>query len=147
MVLQLDIYPGCVVVESGTGSGNMTVNFARAVSPNGHVHTFEYNADRVSVAVAEFEKIGISPLVSVTHSDVCGVAAEGCLKSSSASSGFESINDGIVDAVFLDLPAPWLAVGHAKRVLKAGRKLCSYSPCVEQVRLCRMVCRPSIEIY
>lgn len=113
----------------------MTTNFARAVSPNGHVHTFEYNADRVSMAVTEFEKTGLSPLITVRHSDVCGEApiAESPSLPSGLSYGFHGVSDSSVDAVFLDVPAPWLAVGHAKRVLKTGRSICTYSPCVEQV--------------
>lgn len=135
VTLQLDLYPGCVVVESGTGSGNMTVNFARAISPNGHVHTFEYNADRASMAIAEFEKIGLASLITVKHGDVCGEppAVLDDHSSSNIVFGFDGICDSSVDAVFLDVPAPWLAVGHAKRVLKTGRSVCTYSPCVEQV--------------
>ena len=123
----------------------MTVNFARAIAPNGHIHTFEYNADRASMAVAEFEKIGLASLVTVKHGDVCGSPppktssepqTSECanLPSSDIVYGFDGVGDSTVDAVFLDVPAPWLAVGHAKRVLKTGRSVCTYSPCIEQVR-------------
>ena len=54
--LKLDVHPGCVVVESGTGSGCMTLSLARAVYPNGHVHTFEYNGVRAEKAREEFKK-------------------------------------------------------------------------------------------
>lgn len=128
------------MVESGTGSGNMTVNFARAVAPSGHIHTFEYNGDRASKAIAEFEKIGLSSLVTVKHGDVCAsppAAIDTSQQPKPVSDlvyGFDGVCDSSVDAVFLDVPAPWLAVGHAKRVLKAGRSVCTYSPCIEQVR-------------
>lgn len=35
--------------------------------------------------------------------------------------------------MFLDVPEPWLALHHVKRVLRGGRTLCCYSPCIEQV--------------
>ena len=52
----LDVFPGCTVVESGTGSGCMTLSLARAVYPSGKVHTFEFNAVRAVKAAEEFEK-------------------------------------------------------------------------------------------
>lgn len=64
-------------------------------------------------------------LAKVVHRDVCAGRAEG--------GGFGEELDGKADAVFLDLPEPWLAVEHAKLALKGSRKVCSYSPCIEQV--------------
>jgi len=52
----LDLFPGCVVAESGTGSGCMTLAMARCVSPNGHVYTYEYNPNRAETAAEEFKK-------------------------------------------------------------------------------------------
>lgn len=56
VTMMLDVYPGCRVVESGTGSGCMTLSLARAVSPNGHVFTYEYNGVRAEKAREEFER-------------------------------------------------------------------------------------------
>lgn len=47
--------------------------------------------------------------------------------------GFSGVEDGRADAVFLDVPEPWLALHHTFRVLRPGKTLCCYSPCIEQV--------------
>ncbi|KAJ3171826.1 tRNA (adenine(58)-N(1))-methyltransferase catalytic subunit trmt61a [Irineochytrium annulatum] len=117
----LEMKPGAVVVESGTGSGSFSHSIARAISPNGKLHTFEYHQERADKAKAEFAEHGLSELIEVECRDVC-------------KDGFGL--DGVADCVFLDLPSPWEAVPSAKAAMKAGRvgRLCSFVPCVEQVQ-------------
>jgi tRNA (adenine57-N1/adenine58-N1)-methyltransferase catalytic subunit len=38
------------VLESGTGTGAMSHSLMRAVSPSGHLHTFEFNETRATLA-------------------------------------------------------------------------------------------------
>jgi tRNA (adenine57-N1/adenine58-N1)-methyltransferase len=120
IAMQLDVAPGCVVCECGTGSGNMTVSLARAVAPDGLVNTFEYNKVRADQALVEFEQLGLNGIIKGHCADVCA-------------DGFVGQAPGSVDAVFLDVPEPWRAISYAKDILKPGRGICCYSPCIEQV--------------
>src|SRR5918912_2685734 len=51
-----DIYPGATVVESGLGSGSLTLALLRAVGPTGRVIVYEQRADMISAAVANIRK-------------------------------------------------------------------------------------------
>ncbi|KAI8871752.1 tRNA methyltransferase complex GCD14 subunit [Ramicandelaber brevisporus] len=121
---QLDLRPGAVVLEAGTGSGSFSHSIARTIAPHGHLHTFEYHEERVSKARAEFQRHGLCPeLITIRHRDVCKEGA------------FDDV-EGVADAVFLDLPSPWEAVVHAKKAFKQHRvgRVCCFSPCIEQVQ-------------
>ncbi|KAG6950924.1 hypothetical protein JG687_00013943 [Phytophthora cactorum] len=112
---------GSRVVESGTGSGALTTSFARTVAPHGHVFTFEFNVHRAEIAREEFKRNGLESVITVDCRDAC-------------EKGFPVELEGSIDMVFLDLPSPWNAVGHAAKMLKQGGFFASYSPCIEQVQ-------------
>ena len=117
---KLNIKPGSVVIESGTGSGSFSHSIFRSLLPNGHLYTFEFHPERAKLAVEEFEKHGMSSLVTVEHRDV-------------VERGFGMVD--LADSVFLDLPATWEALKWAKEALKkdGSGRVCCFSPCIEQV--------------
>lgn len=106
IIFELEVKPGSVVIESGTGSGSLSHAFIRALKPNGHLHTFDFHEVRANQARDEFQQHGLGDFVTVYHRDVC-------------ENGFTEELNGKADAVFLDLPAPHLAVPHALKSLKS----------------------------
>ncbi|KAG2279719.1 hypothetical protein Bca52824_050939 [Brassica carinata] len=127
VLMYLEVVPGCIVLESGTGSGSLSTSLARAVAPTGHVYSFDFQEQRAVCAREDFETRGISSLVTVDVRDIQG-------------QGFPEKLSGLADSVFLDLPQPWLAVPSAAKMLKEDGVLCSFSPCIEQVqRTCEVL--------
>ena len=124
-----------MVLESGTGSGSLTTSLARAVAPWGHVHTFEYHAQRAEAAADEFASNGLSGVVTTLQRDI-------------ETLGFPEALAGQADGVFLDLPGPHKVVASAAASLRADGVFVSFSPCIEQARavLCGVpgFARPSI---
>eukprot|EP00124_Ichthyophonus_hoferi_P000828 Ihof_evm14s34 gene=Ihof_evmTU14s34 len=120
ITMYLDLKPGSVVVEAGTGSGSLSHGLARTIGPTGTLYTMDFHEVRAATAKKEFEAHGLGSVVVSSHRDVLG-------------QGFGL--KGVADAVFLDLPAPWDALDSAMDALKpTGGRICSFSPCLEQVQ-------------
>lgn len=75
----------------------------RTIAPTGHLHTVEFHQQRAEKAREEFQEHRVGRWVTVRNQDVCR-------------SGFGVSH--VADAVFLDIPSPWEAVGHAWDALK-----------------------------
>eukprot|EP00850_Spirogloea_muscicola_P019904 SM000202S05875 [mRNA] locus=s202:39817:45927:- [translate_table: standard] len=121
VVTGLELRPGSLVLESGTGSGSLTTSLARAVAPSGAVHTFDFHEARATAARDEFEQNGLANVVTVGQRDIQG-------------SGFPAHFKGCADAAFLDLPGPWLVVPSVAACLRPDGRFCAFSPCIEQVQ-------------
>lgn len=148
--------PGSVLIEAGAGSGSFTHAAARAVydgqAPkeqegfdtsnskrrrHGKVYSFEFHEHRAETLKGEIKEHGLDGTVELTYRDVC---AEGFVPTHTASPDMQ------VTSIFLDLPAPWLALKHLTRNPSANGStqpspldpststhLCTFSPCIEQV--------------
>ncbi|KAF9894863.1 tRNA (adenine-N(1)-)-methyltransferase catalytic subunit trm61 [Aspergillus nanangensis] len=139
--------PGSTVIEAGAGSGSFTHASVRAVFSGypttegqtekrtrrlGKVCSFEFHAQRAERVREEVHQHGLDGLVEVTHRDVY---ADGFLVGDAKTGTSPKAN-----AVFLDLPAPWLALKHLVRGGEASPLdpsspvyICTFSPCLEQV--------------
>jgi len=84
----------------------------------------------VNKAKADFTAMGFASYVTVTHRDVLDNGF--ILEATEDNTG--GVQEGSMDAVFLDLPRPHIAVVHAFKVLRKKGKVCNFSPCIEQVQ-------------
>ncbi|KAL2824045.1 tRNA methyltransferase complex GCD14 subunit-domain-containing protein [Aspergillus cavernicola] len=153
---RLGVRPGSTIIEAGSGSGSFTHASVRAVfngyptatatdpSPKPHrrrlgkVCSFEFHAQRAAKVHDEVNEHGLDGLVQVTHRDVY---QDGFLLNDSTGTLSTSPK---ANAIFLDLPAPWLALKHLVRNPSSGAEspldpstsahICTFSPCMEQVQ-------------
>jgi len=121
ILMLLDARPGSVICETGTGSGSLSHAIATAIAPGGHLYTHDIDEGRVKKVEQELKEHGLFGCTTVIQQDTC-------------EDGF--FVENACDGVFLDLPAPWKAVPHAKRAISSvrGGRIVSFSPCIEQVQ-------------
>jgi len=110
-----NISAGCRIVEAGTGTGALTTALAYYVKPNGHVYSYETRKEFIETAQKNLERAGVADYVTIKNRDIT-----------------EGIEETEVDAVILDLAAPWLVVSHARKALKGSALLVSFSPTIDQ---------------
>ncbi len=112
-----DVFPGAKVLESGVGSGALTMTLLRAIGPTGRVIGYEIRddfADRARRNVEAF--LGDDVPLEIHVRDV-----------------YEGIDEDGLDRVVLDLPEPWRVVKHAETSLRPGGILIAYLPTIGQV--------------
>jgi tRNA (adenine57-N1/adenine58-N1)-methyltransferase catalytic subunit len=117
ILMLADIFPGAQVLESGVGSGALTMTLLRAIGPQGHVLGYELRddfADRAKRNVESF--LGPDVPLDIEVRDV-----------------YDGIEVDDLDRVILDLPEPWRVVKHAETALRPGGILLSYLPTILQV--------------
>lgn len=116
LLLKLNVGPGSVVVEAGTGSGGLTLALARMVQPHGHVYTYEARETMQALARKNLERFGWDPYVTFKLRDIAA--------------GFDERD---VDALFLDVREPWLYLEQAHAALKPGGFFGALVPTTNQV--------------
>lgn len=116
VLLNMNIGPGCRVIEAGTGSGAFTTALAFAIGDTGHVYSYDVRKEAQGLAMRNLEKVGLAHRVTLKNKDI--------------SLGFEE-ND--VDACFLDLPNPQDYLNQVHAALKPGGFFGSLLPTANQV--------------
>ena len=113
-----DIGPGMRVLESGVGSGALTLALLRAVGERGEVFGYERRADFIDLAIRN------------VHTFYGGPAGNLLIRE-------QDVYDGIVeralDRIVLDLPEPWRVLPHVALSLRQGGWVCAYNPSILQV--------------
>lgn len=107
------VSPGSKIVDAGTGSGILAMFLANLVAPE-TLYTYEIREDFFQLAKKNFQKAGLKN-IKIKKKDI-----------------YEGIEEKNLDLITLDLPEPWRVVKHAKKSLKEGGYLVSYSPSIEQ---------------
>ena len=128
ILVHADVFPGARVLESGVGSGALTMTLLRAVGPKGHVLGYEIRDDFAARARQNVESfLGPSVPLEIQVRDI-----------------YEGIDVTGLDRILLDLPEPWRVVPHAEKALAPGGILLAYLPTILQVAQLREALADSV---
>ena len=115
ILILADIFPGARVLESGIGSGALSMTLLRA---GAHVTGYELREDFAARAVKNVEAFGGEALAEHYRVEV-----RDC---------YEGIGERNLDRIVLDLPEPWQVVPHAEVALRPGGIIVAYTPTIIQ---------------
>jgi len=117
ILILADIFPGARILESGVGSGALTLALLRAAGSTGHVTGYEIRDDFARRARTNVEGfLGPELPLDIEVRDV-----------------YDGIGLDDLDRILLDLPEPWRVVKHAEQALHPGGIMLSYLPTIGQV--------------
>jgi tRNA (adenine57-N1/adenine58-N1)-methyltransferase len=115
-----DIGPGVRVLESGVGSGALSMTMLRY---GADVTGYELRED-----FARRARSNVSSFLGEAVEDRYRVEIRDC---------YEGIDGSEFDRVVLDLPEPWRVVPHAEKALRLGGILVAYTPSITQAAATR----------
>lgn len=122
ILVQADIAPGLRVLESGVGSGALSMTLLRAGALVTGYEIREEFAEHAQRNVRDF--LGDDLSYDVKVRDVTA-----------------GIDETGMDRVLLDMPEPWAVVAHAEQALRGGGIFLSYLPTINQVQQLREMLR------
>lgn len=117
IITHTNIQSGSKVLETGSGSGALTIALARIVGREGKVYSFERREEHLQRAVENVRRAGLQDRV---HFQLLDPAIEGY-----------PVKD--MDVAVIDVPEPWTLVPAVKEALRGGGFWASLVPTVEQV--------------
>lgn len=111
-----DIFPGARVLESGVGSGALSMTMLRA---GARISGYELREDFAGRAIENVGSFLGDEALSRYRVEV--------------RNAYDGIDERDLDRVVLDLPEPWQVVPHAATALHPGGILLAYTPSIVQV--------------
>lgn len=124
ILMLADIFPGARVLESGVGSGALSMTLLRAGAVITGYEIREDFAAKAKENVAAFLGPEVLDRYDVQIRDTS-----------------DGIDEAGLDRVVLDLPEPWLVVPHAAKALRTGGIFLSYLPTITQTVTLRTTLR------
>jgi tRNA (adenine57-N1/adenine58-N1)-methyltransferase len=115
ILMLADLFPGARVLESGLGSGALSMTMLRA---GAEIFGYELREDFCNRAVANVRSFLGDEVMGRYHAEV--------------RDSYEGIEQTDLDRVVLDLPEPWQVVKHAERALRPGGIFLAYTPSIMQ---------------
>jgi len=115
MLMLADLYPGARVLESGIGSGALSMAMLRA---GVEIVGYELRED-----FAERAQANVSSFLGEEAMTRYAIELRDC---------YDGIDETDLDRVVLDLPEPWRVVPHAEKALHPGGILLAYTPSIVQ---------------
>jgi len=116
ITLKLGITDGMNVLESGIGSGALTIVMANAVKPSGKIYCYEREEKYLKNALENIKLAGFEEYVKAYHQDLS-----------------QPLPEDFFDAGFIDVREPWLYIENIKNSLKNGAPVGFLLPTTNQV--------------
>ena len=116
LIAWADIAPGHKVLESGIGSGALTLALLRAIGERGELVVYEVRADFIELALSNVRAFGAGQNLLIRERDV-----------------YAGLVETDFDRAVLDVPEPWRVVPHLLTALQLGGWVAAYNPSIVQV--------------